>query len=76
MISKEELDRINELAKEAKERELTEEEKQEQEELRDKYVQGIRESFQHQISNLKVIDREGTDVTPQKVKDLKNKKED
>lgn len=71
MISKEELDRINELAKEAKKRNLTDEEKEEQEILREKYIQGIRQSFQHQISSLKIIDREGTDVTPQKIKDLK-----
>jgi len=73
MITKEELDRINELAKEAKLRKLTEEEKEEQEILRNKYIQGIRESFQNQISSLKIIDREGTDITPQKIKDLKDK---
>lgn len=75
MISKEELDRINELAREAKKRELTEAEKKEQEQLREKYIRGIRESFQHQIQSLTIIDPEGTDVTPQKIKDERKKQE-
>lgn len=73
MISKEKLNRINELAKKAKQTELTKEEKIEQAKLREEYLQGVRQSFTNQIKTMKVVDPEGNDVTPQKVKDLRNK---
>lgn len=75
MVTKEELARINELAKLAKERELTNEEKEEQQTLRNKYIEGIRQSFQHQIRSLTIIDEAGNDVTPDKLKELKKKDE-
>lgn len=76
MLSKEKIDRINELAKKAKETELTSEEKIEQKQLREEYLKNIRKSFTNQFKTMTVIDPEGTDVTPQKVKDLqeRNKK--
>jgi uncharacterized protein YnzC (UPF0291/DUF896 family) len=76
MLSKEKLARINELANKAKRTELTSKEKKEQKELREEYLGNIRGSFKNQLKNLKVIDPEGTDVTPKKVKDMqeRNKK--
>lgn len=70
------LARINELAKLAKERELTEQEKVEQHDLRQEYIKNLRNSFTNQFKTMTVIDPEGNDVTPQKVKDLqeRNKK--
>lgn len=70
------LARINELAKLAKTRELTEQEKIEQHDLRQEYIKNLRNSFTNQFKTMTVIDPEGNDVTPQKVKDLqeRNKK--
>ncbi|GGM37525.1 UPF0291 protein YnzC [Paraliobacillus quinghaiensis] len=71
MLSKDKLDRINELAKKAKIEELTETEKREQDELRQEYLKNVRKSFKNQFKGMKVVDPNGEDVTPQKVKDLK-----
>ena len=74
MMSKDKLNRINYLAKKSKTNGLTEEEKQEQKILRKEYLKNIRKSFTNQLSTLTVIDPEGKDVTPEKVKKLKKKK--
>lgn len=74
MITKEKLARINELANKAKNEGLTAAEKQEQQKLREEYLASFRQSFTNQITSMKVIDPEGNDVTPEKVKKLKNKK--
>jgi len=73
MISKKELERINELARKSKEEGLTKKEKSEQYTLRQAYLKEIRQSFKNQLHSVKVIDPEGTDVTPQKLKDEQNK---
>lgn len=73
MMSKEKLDRINYLANKAKKETLTSKEKEEQQQLRKEYLQNIKQSFTNQITNMKVIDPEGNDVTPEKVKQLKQK---
>jgi uncharacterized protein YnzC (UPF0291/DUF896 family) len=70
MLSKDKLERINYLAKKAKEDGLTEKEKQEQKELREAYLQNVRSSFKNQFKTMKVVDPKGNDVTPQKVKDM------
>lgn len=72
MLSKMKLDRINELANKAKATSLTQTEKEEQAELRKDYLKSIRESFKNELSSVKIIDSEGTDVTPEKVKRLKS----
>lgn len=71
MISKEKLSRINFLAKKAKQEGLTTEEKQEQQSLRQEYLDSFKKSFKKQIENVTVIDPEGNDVTPEKIKKLK-----
>lgn len=60
--------RINELANKSKTTELTEEEKQEQKELREEYLKIFRGNMKETLLNTKVIDTEGNDVTPDKVK--------
>lgn len=75
MMSKEKLSRINYLAKKAKTKDgLTSKEKSEQDTLRKEYLQNIRKSFTNQITTMTVIDPEGNDVTPDKVKKLKAEK--
>ncbi len=75
MLSKDKLDRINELAKKAKsEASLTEAEQKEQQELRDEYIQNFRSGMKNQIEGMKVVDEEGTDVTPEKLKQIQKEK--
>jgi len=74
MMSKDKIDRINYLANKSEKNGLTEEEKQEQKKLRNEYLRNIRKSFTNQLSSITVVDPEGTDVTPKKVKQLKKKK--
>ena len=75
-VSDLELNRINELAKKSKTEEgLSVEEKEEQKALRQKYINSLRSSFTNQITSLKVIDPEGTDVTPEKVKRIKKQRQ-
>lgn len=76
MLSEDKLTRINELANKAKVESLTDQEKVEQKKLRKEYLANIRSSFTNQLKTMTVIDPEGNDVTPQKVKDLqeRNKK--
>ncbi|AID01278.1 hypothetical protein BE24_04000 [Staphylococcus xylosus] len=72
------LQRINELAKKKKEKGLTKKEAKEQSKLRKAYLDSFREKFKQQIENTRVIDPEGNDVTPDKVKnilDSKNKED-
>lgn len=73
MISKEKLERINQLAKKSKEEGLTLKEQTEQKELRQEYLQNVRSSFKNQFKSMTVKDPEGNDVTPKKVRDLQNK---
>jgi len=74
MFPQNKLNRINELAKKKKEVGLSRDEAKEQSQLRAEYLKFFRSSMVNTIENLKVIDPNGTDVTPQKVKDIKNRK--
>ena len=56
MVSKEKLDRINELARKSKQAELTAEEKEEQQKLRSEYIKNFRESFKGQLDQIKFVD--------------------
>ena len=74
MLSKEKIARINELAKKSKTVGLTPQEAKEQTKLRGEYLQSLRKSMSNTIENLKIIDPEGNDVTPNKVKLIKEQK--
>ncbi|MBH9579965.1 hypothetical protein DOS68_03430 [Staphylococcus felis] len=73
MLSQEKLTRINELAKKKKEEGLTDLEAKEQSKLRSEYLETFRKSFKDQIENTKVIDPEGNDVTPDKLKEVQRR---
>ena len=74
MLSKEKISRINELSKKKKVGTLTEAEAKEQTQLRKEYLDTFRNSMRETIENVKVVDAEGNDVTPEKVKEAKKKK--
>lgn len=64
--------RINDLANKSKTQELTAEEKKEQKKLREEYLGQIRGQVKNQLATVKIVDEEGQDVTPDKLKDLKD----
>ena len=65
--------RINELAKKKKDGTISEAELEEQKELRQKYLKAFRSGFKQRLMGVKVVDEEGNDITPQKLKDEKLK---
>lgn len=72
MLSKEKMLRINELTKKSKSEGLNEAELLEQTELRQAYLHSFRNSMKNTIENVKIIDPNGNDVTPKKIKDLRS----
>ena len=62
------IDRINVLARKKKAEGLTEAEAKEQQELRQEYLAQFRAGFKQQITSIKVVDPEGNDITPEKIK--------
>lgn len=68
------IERINELAKKKREQGLTNEEAKEQSKLRKQYLDSFRKGFKHQLESTKVIDPEGNDVTPEKLKRIQAEK--
>lgn len=68
------IDRINELARKKKTEGLTGEEKGEQAKLREEYIEGYRRSVRHHIEGLKIVDEEGKDITPEKLKEVQRQK--
>ena len=55
------LDRINALAKKAREEGLTEEEKIEQKKLREEYIAEYRRGLEMQLENMYVLDKDGNE---------------
>lgn len=74
MLSKEKMARINELANKAKGEGLSLAEQTEQKELREEYLERFRGGMRNHIEGMKVVDEEGTDVTPDKLKDIQKEK--
>ncbi|MFC0525013.1 DUF896 domain-containing protein [Pontibacillus salicampi] len=75
MLSQDKLDRINTLANKSKSEGLTNTEKEEQQSLRQEYLKNVRKSFKNQLRSVTVMDPEGNDVTPEKLKqDKENQK--
>ena len=69
------MNRLNELAKKKKAGALTEEEVKEQQALREEYLTTFRESMKNTIENVRVIDPNGEDVTPEKLKQIQAKRQ-
>lgn len=68
------LKRINELAHKNKVEGLTAEEKAERKKLRDEYLKNFREAFRSKIEMTQVFDKNGKEVTPEKIKEIQRKK--
>lgn len=75
MLSQDKLNRINQLAKLSKERDLSVDEAEEQKVLRQEYLQNIRKGFKNHIEGLKIVDEAGNDVTPDKLKAIQKEKQ-
>ena len=71
-MTQEKIDRINELARLAKERELTEEETVERNALRREYIDSVKASLVGQLDNTYIVDEKGN-KTPLNKKKNKNK---
>jgi len=67
MLSKEKMNRINELARKSKSTGLTPEEKKEQETLRAEYISKFREYFKAQLDQIEFVD---DDPDVEKKKDM------
>lgn len=74
LISKELLNRINELAHKAKAEGLTELEEVERKDLRQKYLKEFRAGFRQQVESLQVFDKQGKEVTPEKVRNIQRER--
>ncbi|MBH0229399.1 DUF896 domain-containing protein [Halobacillus yeomjeoni] len=75
MLSQDKINRINELANKSKKENLTKSEKEEQQKLRQEYLKSARKSFKNQLKGVTVVDPEGNDVTPKKLREMqKNEK--
>lgn len=59
MVTQEQIDRINALARKSKAEGLTEEEKAEQQKLRRAYIDSFKESLTAQLDNTYIIDETG-----------------
>ncbi|GEK28170.1 DUF896 domain-containing protein [Furfurilactobacillus siliginis] len=66
--------RINELAHKQKETGLTEAEQAEQKKLRAEFLANFRKAFKSQVEMMQVFDKEGKEVTPEKVREVQRKK--
>lgn len=75
MITQEKIDRINYLARKAREQELTEEEKQEQKSLRAEYVAAFRKSLENTLDNTVIQRPDGTRERVQKRKNTSGDKQ-
>ena len=56
MLSKDKMDRINHLARKSKSEDLTEDEKQEQQVLRQEYLEKFRENFKGHLKRIKFVE--------------------
>ncbi len=72
MLSPDKINRINELARKSKHDGMTPEEVKEQKELREEYLQAFRGNFDQTLQNVKIVDPNGNDVTPEKLKQKKD----
>ncbi|KEZ50189.1 MULTISPECIES: DUF896 domain-containing protein [Metabacillus] len=69
MLPKEKMARINTLSRKSKTSGLSPEEKQEQQSLRQEYLKAFRGSMKNTLKGVTVLDPNGNDVTPEKLKE-------
>lgn len=74
MLSQDKLDRINVLARKQRAEGLTDEEKKEQDDLRQQYIKAFRSGMRNSIEGMKIVDEEGNDLTPDKLKQIQKDK--
>ena len=74
MLDPKKIERINELARKKKTVGLTQVEQDEQLLLRQEYLESFRGGMRNHIEGLKVVDEEGKDVTPEKLKQIQREK--
>ena len=74
MLDPKKIERINELARKKKTVGLTPVEQEEQLLLRQEYLEAFRGGMRKHIEGLKVVDDEGNDVTPEKLKQIQREK--
>ena len=63
------IERINELAKIAKTRQLTKEEEKERKELREQYIKNFKNRFQNELNNVYIKNEDGTITKVEKKND-------
>ena len=74
MLDPKKIERINELARKKKTVGLTQAEQDEQLLLRQEYLEAFRGGMRNHIEGLKIVDEEGNDVTPEKLKQIQKEK--
>lgn len=74
MLDSKKIERINELARKKKTVGLTPVEQEEQLLLRQEYLEAFRGGMRNHIEGLKVVDEDGNDVTPEKLKQIQREK--
>lgn len=74
MLDSKKIERINELARKKKTVGLTQVEQDEQLLLRQEYLEAFRGGMRNHIEGLKIVDEEGNDVTPEKLKQIQREK--
>ena len=70
MLTKEKIDRINQLARKSKSEGLTDEEKLEQQQLRKEYIEKFRESFKGHLNRIKFVE----DLSEEELADIQKQK--
>ena len=73
-MEKAKMNRINKIDKKKKAGTLTPEEKVEQAQLREEYIEGYRRAIRHHIEGIKLVDEDGNDVTPEKLRQVQREK--
>ena len=68
------IDPINDIAHNKTDKGFTEEEQAEQKRLRETYLSLFRENFRSHIEMLQVYDKDGKEVTPEKVKRIQRER--
>lgn len=66
--------KLNDLAHKAKAGTITKEEEEQQRALRKEYLENFRAGFKTQIENMRVFDKKGNEVTPEKVRKIQREK--